>query len=179
MREIVIAGGCFWCVEAIMNRVDGVESAISGYMGGESENPTYKEVCSGTSGHAEVVKVRFDPEVIGLEDLLEIFFHTHDPTTLNRQGNDVGTQYRSAVFVADEEERAVVRGVIRRVEEQKVWDGPIVTSIEDLDTFYPAEEYHQNYFDQNGSQPYCMAVIDPKVRKFMKNYAEKAKKASA
>ena len=177
-HTITLGGGCFWCVEAIMNRLRGVESAVSGYMGGKTENPTYRDVCSGVTGHAEVVRVSFDPEVIALDDLLEVFFHTHDPTTLNRQGNDVGTQYRSVVFVADEAERSSVERVIAKVNEQGVWDRPIVTTIEEIAHFYPAEEYHQEYFDRNGGQPYCMAVIDPKVRKFLKTFGEKAKEAS-
>lgn len=173
-KEIVLGGGCFWCVEAIMKRLRGVSAAVSGYAGGANDSPTYREVCSGETGHAEVVKVSYDPSVIALHELLEVFFHTHDPTTLNRQGNDVGTQYRSVVFVADEEERRVVEEVIRKVEKEKVWPDPVVTTIEEASTFYLAEAYHQDYFEQNRSQPYCIAVIDPKVRKFMERYPEMA-----
>ena len=172
-RTIILGGGCFWCVEAIMKRLRGVREAVSGYAGGVGENPNYKDVCSGETGHAEVVKVTYDPSVIGLHELLEVFFHTHDPTTLNRQGNDIGTQYRSVVFVADDEEREIVERVIREVEEQGVWSDPIVTEIADAAPFYPAEDYHQDYFQQNRSQPYCMAVIDPKVRKFRKEFGER------
>ena len=172
-EQIILGGGCFWCVEAIMKRLRGVLSAVSGYAGGEDDSPTYQEVCSGQTGHAEVVKVTYDPSVIALHELLEVFFHTHDPTTPNRQGNDIGTQYRSVVFVADEAEREIVKEVIAKVEREGVWPDPIVTEIADTAPFYPAEGYHQDYFEQNGSQPYCMAVIDPKVRKFLKEFGEK------
>lgn len=174
-EQAVLGGGCFWCVEAIMRRLNGVVSAVSGYAGGKTENPSYRDVCSGTTGHAEVVQVAFDPEVISYEDILEVFFHTHDPTTPNRQGADVGTQYRSVIFYSDERQKEIAERKKAEVDAGDLWPDPIVTEISPLDTFYPAEDYHMNYFDTNPTQPYCMAVIDPKVRKFMKTFGEKLK----
>ncbi|NNM75627.1 peptide-methionine (S)-S-oxide reductase MsrA [Sphingomonas sp. ID1715] len=168
------AGGCFWCTEAVFDDVIGVESVESGYIGGHVENPTYKRVCDGDTGHAEAIRIVFDPDVIAYGDLLDIFFHTHDPTQLNRQGNDVGTQYRSAIFPHSPEQEAEARAAITRA--QSDWPQPIVTTIEPLSTWYPAEDYHQEYFARVGDQnPYCMAVIAPKLRKFRKSYAERLK----
>ena len=158
-----------------MQRVRGVESVVSGYAGGSVENPTYEQICSGTTGHAEVVQVGFDPEVIAYDDLLEIFFHTHDPTTLNRQGADVGTQYRSVIFTHGPEQQEVALAKKTEVDASDLWPNPIVTEITPLETFYSAEGYHQNYYNAHSAQPYCMAVIDPKVRKFMREFGEKLK----
>lgn len=166
-------GGCFWCTEAIFDRVAGVLSVTSGYAGGESEDPTYREICSGTTGHAEVIQVRFDPTRVSYADLLEIFFKTHDPTTRNRQGADVGTQYRSVVFHHSEAQKDIVEKVIRALGSAEVYARPIVTEIVPFESFYPAEEDHQEYFALNGNQPYCRAVIQPKVEKFEKVFREK------
>lgn len=170
---ITLGGGCFWCVEAVYARVEGVEEAISGYAGGHVPDPTYRAVCSGATGHAEVVQVRFRPDTIPLRQILEIFFTVHDPTTHNRQGADIGTQYRSAIFYHDEDQGAVVREVVADLDANGPWDDPIVTEIAPLDTFYPAEDYHQEYYDQNRQQPYCRAVIDPKVAKFRQRFAHR------
>ena len=172
-ESIVLGGGCFWCVEAVMKPLRGVESAVSGYAQGETENPTYRAVCSGTTDHNEVVQVTFDPEVISLHDLLNVFFATHDPTTLNRQGNDRGTQYRSGIYWATDAQRETAEAVKAELEAASVFDGPIVTEIEPLDTFYPAEAYHQDYFETNPNQPYCAAIIAPKVAKLRKHYLDK------
>ncbi|WP_343347957.1 peptide-methionine (S)-S-oxide reductase MsrA [Sphingomicrobium sp. XHP0239] len=173
-QTAILANGCFWCTEAVFLDVIGVERVESGYIGGEVVNPTYRQVCGGDTGHAEAVKVTFDPDVISYEDLLAIFFATHDPTQLNRQGNDIGTQYRSAIFPQDDEQRAVAEQAIA-AENEKL-DGRVVTTIEPDDTWYPAEDYHQDYYAQNGrTNPYCMAIIDPKLRKFRKSFAEKVK----
>lgn len=163
LKTAILAGGCFWCVEAVFQPLKGVESVRSGYIGGHVENPSYKAVCGGDTGHAEAVAVRYDPDVIDYDTLLDVFFAAHDPTQLNRQGNDIGTQYRSAVFVANDEERAAVEAAIKRAAD--VWDNPIVTTIEEATAFYPAEDYHQDYFANNPEQPYCAAVVAPKVRK--------------
>ena len=168
-----LGGGCFWCIEAVFKPLKGIEKAVSGYAGGSDPNPTYKAVCSGTTGHAEVVQLTFDPEVIPFEDILEIFFAMHDPTTLNRQGADRGTQYRSTIMFHDEAQRETAEAVILRFTEEKVYDDPIVTEVVPLDVFYPAEDYHQDYFANNTYQPYCMAVIAPKVIKLRKKYAER------
>ncbi|MEO0559610.1 MAG: peptide-methionine (S)-S-oxide reductase MsrA [Bacteroidota bacterium] len=172
MREmIVLGGGCFWCVEAVMKPLRGVESAVSGYAQGRVPNPTYREVCSGRTGHNEVVQVTFDPDVISLRDILTVFFATHDPTTLNRQGNDRGTQYRSGIYTHSDRQLEVAQAV--RSELADVFDNPIVTEIEPLDTFYPAEDYHQDYFDNNPAQPYCAAIIAPKVAKLRAQFLDK------
>jgi peptide-methionine (S)-S-oxide reductase len=169
-----LAGGCFWCTEAVFNDVIGVEHVESGYIGGHVPDPTYKQVCGGDTGHAEAVRIAFDPAVISYDDLLDIFFHTHDPTTLNRQGGDVGTQYRSAIFPHSPEQEAAAQAAISRA--QADWPDPIVTTIEPLSDWYPAEDYHQEYFARVGDQnPYCTAVIAPKLRKFRKSYAERLK----
>lgn len=163
--------GCFWCSEAIFLDLRGVVRVTSGYAGGQTANPTYEEVCSGRTGHAEVVQIEFDPADITYEQLLEVFFFTHNPTTLNRQGNDVGTQYRSVVFYHDESQKNSVEAIIQKIDAEKVYDAPIVTSIEPYIVFYPAEAYHQNYFAKNPDQPYCQVVIDPKIAKFRKKFS--------
>jgi peptide-methionine (S)-S-oxide reductase len=178
IETATLAGGCFWCTEAVFDDVIGVQSVESGYIGGHVENPSYKRVCDGNTGHAEAIRIEFDPSVISYGDLLDIFFHTHDPTQLNRQGNDVGTQYRSAIFPHSPEQESEAREAIVRA--QLDWPAPIVTTIEPLATWYPAEDYHQEYFARVGDQnPYCMAVIAPKLRKFRKSYAERLKRQSA
>jgi len=168
-----LAGGCFWCLEAVFDEVKGVTSVESGYAGGHVENPSYKAVCTGMTGHAEVVRVTFDPDIVSYRDLLNVFFGIHDPTTLNRQGADVGTQYRSAIFYHDEEQKKIAEEVIKDLEAQKIWDNPIVTTLEKLDKFYVAEDYHQEYFANNPYQPYCAAVVAPKVSKFRKHYIDR------
>ena len=174
-KEIAtLAGGCFWCTEAVFNDVIGIESVESGYIGGHVENPTYKRVCEGDTGHAEAIRIGFDPSVISYDDLLDIFFHTHDPTQLNRQGNDIGTQYRSAIFPHSTEQEASAQAAIARA--QADWPAPIVTTIEPLGPWYPAEDYHQEYFARVGDQnPYCVAVVAPKLRQFRKSYAARLK----
>lgn len=171
--SIVLGGGCFWCVEAVMLPLRGVTGVVSGYANGHVVNPTYREVCSGRTGHAEVVEVTFDPEAISLHDLLTVFFTTHDPTTLNRQGGDRGTQYRSGIYVSSEAQREVAEAVRAEITAQGIYSDPIVTEIEPLDTFYPAEDYHQDYFARNPAQPYCQAVIAPKVSKLRTLYLDK------
>ena len=173
METATLGGGCFWCIEAVFRMAEGVTSAKSGYAGGHDPNPTYKAVCSGTTGHAEVVQIVFDPEVIPYREILEIFFTVHDPTTLNRQGADVGTQYRSAIFTHDDDQASVAAEVIAAIEAEGIWGAPIVTVVEPLDTFFPAEDYHDDYFARNGGQPYCRAVIAPKVAKFRAKYAHR------
>jgi peptide-methionine (S)-S-oxide reductase len=168
-----LGGGCFWCLEAVYERVEGVASVRSGYAGGTAPGPTYEQVCSGATGHAEVVQVAFDPGVISYGDILEIFFAIHDPTTPDRQGHDVGTQYRSVVFHHSDEQRASARDVIARLEEAAIWDAPIVTQVVPLETFWPAEGYHQEYFRRNPYQPYCQAVVAPKVAKFRQRFAHR------
>jgi peptide-methionine (S)-S-oxide reductase len=171
-----LAGGCFWCLEAVYDELKGVESVESGYSGGKVPNPTYHEVCDGNTGHAEVVQVRFDPSVISYADLLHVFFTIHDPTTLNRQGNDVGPQYRSAIFYHDAEQKRVAEEVLREIEAQKLWDAPIVTEVTPFDKFYIAEGYHQEYFKNNPFQGYCRVVIAPKVTKFRQKFVDRLKK---
>src|SRR5690348_17540639 len=159
-REVAtLAGGCFWCLEAAFQDLKGVEDVQSGYAGGRAANPSYEDVCTGTTGHAEVVQITFDPQVVTFEDLLHVFFTIHDPTTLNRQGADVGTQYRSAIFYHDEEQKKIAEDLIKDLNAQKIWDRPIVTEVAKLDKFYMAEDYHQEYFARNPYQPYCMAVV--------------------
>jgi peptide-methionine (S)-S-oxide reductase len=165
-----LAGGCFWCLEAVFADLRGVSRVVSGYAGGHVENPTYRAVCDGTTGHAEVVQITFDPRVASYRELLEVFFTIHDPTTLNRQGGDVGTQYRSAIFYHSPEQRETAAQVIAELDAARVWDAPIVTEVVPLDVFYPAEDYHQEYYRNNASQPYCRAVIAPKVAKFRQKY---------
>ena len=174
--EIATFGnGCFWCTEAIFEKLKGVESAVSGYSGGTTTNPTYKEVCSGETGHAEVLQITFDPTIISFSELLEVFWQTHDPTTLNRQGNDVGTQYRSVVFYHSDEQKKLTEDYKQKLEAAKVFNDPIVTEITKFDKFYIAENYHQDYYEQNKSQPYCNFVITPKVEKFKKVFKDKLK----
>ncbi|PTQ09929.1 peptide-methionine (S)-S-oxide reductase [Sphingomonas oleivorans] len=169
-----LAGGCFWCVEAVFDDVLGVSSVESGYIGGHVANPTYKQVCGGDTGHAEAIRIHYDPAVIGYDDLLDIFFHVHDPTQLNRQGNDIGTQYRSAIFPHSPEQETAARAAIGRAQAEH--DRPVVTTIEPLTDWYPAEDYHQEYFAREGSaNPYCMAVVAPKLVKFRKSYAARLK----
>ncbi|MEJ2236893.1 MAG: peptide-methionine (S)-S-oxide reductase MsrA [Gemmatimonadales bacterium] len=170
-----LAGGCFWCLEAVFVRLKGVESVVSGYAGGSVPNPSYELVCTGTTGHAEVVQIAFDPSVVSYRDLLQIFFTIHDPTTLNRQGADAGTQYRSAIFHHTDEQRAVAREVITALTASGVWEDPVVTELIPLDTFYPADEYHQDYYERHSAQPYCRTVIEPKVAKLRQQYLEKLK----
>ena len=173
----VLGGGCFWCLDAVFRDLDGVQSVESGYAGGSGANPTYEQVCSGRTGHAEVVRVTFDPAKLSFRDLLNVFFTIHDPTTKDRQGNDVGTQYRSVVFAQTPEQRAAANDVIASLTEQKVFGRqPIVTEVAGAAPFYPAEAYHQDYFENNGGQPYCMFVVAPKVAKFRKSFAERLKK---
>jgi peptide-methionine (S)-S-oxide reductase len=171
----ILGGGCFWCVEAVFDDLDGVLSVDSGYAGGASPNPTYDAVCSGSTGHAEVVRVLFDPARLSFRDLLTVFFTIHDPTTLNRQGNDVGTQYRSVIFCQTPEQLATAQAVIAELTAAKLWRDPIVTEIANAATFYPAEAYHQEYFVRNGRQPYCQAVVAPKVAKFRKHFSDRLK----
>jgi peptide-methionine (S)-S-oxide reductase len=170
-----LGGGCFWCLEAVYNETEGVISAISGYMGGRSTSPTYKEVCSGGSGHVEVVQVTFDPAVITFRDILEIFFSIHDPTTLNRQGNDVGTQYRSVIYFHSPEQEATAKAMIAELTAEKVFGSPIVTTVEPAPQFWPAEDYHQEYFANNPYQPYCSFVVAPKLKKFRQKFAARRK----
>lgn len=175
-REIAtLAGGCFWCLDAAYRRIEGVTGVVSGYAGGHVPNPTYQQVCSGTTGHAEAVQVEYDPEAISYPEILDIFWTIHDPTTLNRQGYDIGTQYRSAIFTHDDAQKAAA--VASRDAVRKLWRDPIVTEIVPLDTFYPAEEYHQNYFARNPDQGYCVAVINPKLEKLRKQHAARLKAA--
>lgn len=172
-ERITLGGGCFWCLEAVFKDLKGVERVESGYAGGQVRNPGYREVCEGTTGHAEVVDVSFDPLVIELTDLLVIFFTLHDPTTLNRQGHDTGTQYRSIILYRDETQRATADRVRKDIEARRLWPDPIVTTIEPLETFYKAEETHQDYYARNSNQPYCQAVIAPKVTKLRKEFYER------
>jgi len=170
-----LAGGCFWCLEAVFEQLRGVKKVESGYSGGHVPNPSYEAVCTGATGHAEVTQVTFDPDQISFRDLVGVFFAIHDPTTLDRQGGDVGTQYRSAIFYHDDEQRRVAEEVVRELEAEHVFDDPIVTKIEPLEAFYPAEEYHREYYRRNPSQPYCRAVIAPKVAKLRSKYLAKLK----
>jgi peptide-methionine (S)-S-oxide reductase len=170
-----LGGGCFWCLEAVYEELRGVEKVESGYSGGPVANPTYRQVCTGTTGHAEVVQVTFDPEVVSYREILEVFFTIHDPTTLNRQGADVGPQYRSAILYHDEEQRRVAEEVISELEAEGLWNDPVVTEVTPFDAFYVAEDYHQGYYRNNEYQPYCQVVIAPKVSKFRKQYLEKLK----
>jgi len=175
METATLAGGCFWCLEAVFQQLKGVTKVTSGYAGGTVPNPTYEAVCTGRTGHAEVVQIEFDPAVVSYRELLDVFFVIHDPTTLNRQGVDEGTQYRSAVFYHSSQQKQVAEVMIAELEAGKVWDDPIVTEVVPLDAFYPAEEYHRDYFRRNPGQSYCRAVIAPKVAKLRKHYFEKLK----
>lgn len=173
-REVaILAGGCFWCVEAVYELVEGVISVESGYIGGRVVNPTYKEVCEGTTGHAEACRVTFDPSILSFADVLQVFFAAHDPTTLNRQGNDIGTQYRSAIFTLSAEQEETSRAYVKQLAASGTWADPIVTEITPAGTFYKAEDYHQNYYERNGAQPYCAFVVRPKVEKFRKQFKDR------
>lgn len=175
LETATLAAGCFWCVEAIFDDLKGVEDVVSGYSGGHTENPTYQQVCSESTGHAEVIQIRFDPSVISFKEILQIFFTVHDPTTLNRQGNDIGTSYRSAIFYHSDEQRRVAEEVIAEFTAEGVYDNPIVTEVKPFDKFWPAENYHQEYFANNPSQPYCAAVVAPKVAKFRQKFLSRLK----
>jgi len=175
-QTAVLGGGCFLCLEAVFDQLQGVISVESGYAGGRSENPSYDQVCGGDTGHAEVVRVAFDPSVLSFADLLHVFFAIHDPTTLNRQGNDIGTQYRSVIYAQSPEQRAEAQKIVAELGKSGPWDAPIVTEIGDAATFYPAESYHQEYFERNARQPYCQAVVAPKVAKFRKQFLDRLKR---
>jgi peptide-methionine (S)-S-oxide reductase len=171
-----LGGGCFWCLEAVYVELEGVEQVVSGYAGGSTPDPTYRQVCTGTTGHAEVVQITYDPDVTTYRELLEVFFSIHDPTTLNRQGADVGSQYRSAIFYHDEAQKDVAEEIIAELEEEDIYNNPIVTEVTSLDTFYEAEDYHQDYYAKNPNKGYCQVVIAPKLAKFRQKFAEKRKK---
>jgi peptide-methionine (S)-S-oxide reductase len=175
----ILGGGCFWCLEAVFRDLEGVSAVESGYAGGAKPNPTYDEVCSGRSGHAEVVKLSFDPAVVNFRDLLAVFFTIHDPTTRDRQGNDVGTQYRSVIFAQSQAQRQAAESMIREITAAKLYPAPIVTEVRGAEAYFPAERYHQEYFANNPGQPYCMAVVAPKVAKFRKHYADRLRKRPA
>lgn len=175
MEVITLGAGCFWCVESIFQNLNGVEKVVSGYSGGKVVNPSYKEVCGGHTGHAEVAQITFDPSRVSLAEVLEVFFQTHDPTTLNRQGNDVGTQYRSAIFYHTEAQKTEAQRIIKALNASGAWPNPIVTEVSAFTTFYPAEDYHQNYYNLNGDQPYCQYVVRPKLEKFKKAFKDKVK----
>ena len=179
LETATLAAGCFWCVEAVFDDLRGVEDVVSGYSGGHADNPNYQQVCSGTTGHAEVIQVRFDPSEVSFREILQVFFTVHDPTTMNRQGNDVGTQYRSAIFYHSDEQKRVAEEVIREIADAGIYDDPIVTEIVPFDKFWPAENYHQEYFSNNPNQPYCTAVVAPKVAKFRKNFVDRLKSRPA
>lgn len=175
MQKITLGAGCFWCVEAIYKELKGVEKVEPGYSGGKIANPTYREVCSGLTGHAEVIQLEYDESIIDFKEILEVFFKTHDPTTLNRQGADVGTQYRSAIFYHNENQKEVAEKVISELENSSVFDNPVVTEVTEFTAFYPAEEYHKNYYKNNPEEGYCRMVVRPKVEKFKKVFGEKLK----
>lgn len=178
LEHATLAGGCFWCLEAVFTELEGVHGVRSGYAGGHVANPTYEQVCTGQTGHAEVVEVAFDPAIISFGDLLDVFFGIHDPTTLNRQGHDVGSQYRSAIFYASEAQKTEAEDKIAELSAAGLWPNPIVTEVAKLDTFYAAEDYHRDYFARNPDQPYCQGVIAPKVAKFRKNHLDRLKKSA-
>lgn len=176
LETATLGAGCFWCVEAVFDDLRGVEDVVSGYSGGHTENPTYREVCSETTGHAEVTQIKFDPNEIDFADILRVFFAVHDPTTLNRQGNDIGSSYRSAIFYHSDEQKQIAEEIIKEVTAEGVYDNPIVTEVTKFDKFYPAEDYHQEYFANNPTQPYCAAVVAPKVAKFRQKFVNRLKK---
>jgi peptide-methionine (S)-S-oxide reductase len=178
LETATLAAGCFWCVEAVFDDLRGVKDVVSGYSGGHTENPTYREVCSETTGHAEVVQIRFDPQAISFKEILQVFFTVHDPTTLNRQGNDIGSSYRSAIFYHSDEQKQAAEEVIKEITNEGIYDNPIVTEVTAFDKFYPAEDYHQEYFANNPTQPYCAAVVAPKVTKFRQKYVSRLKSNS-
>ena len=175
LETATFGAGCFWCVEAVFLQLEGVHSVVSGYTGGATKDPDYRSVCTGTTGHAEVVQIEYDPEVISFNELLDVFWHTHDPTTLNRQGNDTGTQYRSAIFYHSEQQQTIAEESKAETDKSDLWQDPIVTEISPIAIFYPAEDYHQNYFELNPAQPYCQFVIHPKMKKFTKDFKDKLK----
>ncbi len=179
LETATLGGGCFWCLEAVYQSLEGVLKVESGYMGGTIKNPSYKEVCTGRTGHAEVVRVTFDPNIIGYKDILEVFWHIHDPTTLNKQGNDVGSQYRSAIFYNNPEQKAIAEQSKSQVVLTGFWLNPIVTEITEVSAFYKAEDYHQNYFNDNPNQPYCVYVVNPKLEKFKKQFKSRLKDDAA
>jgi peptide-methionine (S)-S-oxide reductase len=176
MEIATLGGGCFWCLEAVYQQMEGVESIVSGYMGGRVENPTYEQVCTGKSGHVEVVQLTFDPAVAPYREILEVFFAMHDPTSWDRQGNDTGPQYRSVIFYHSDAQRAMAEETIRDLNAQGIWDAPIVTEVRPAETFYPAEDYHQDYFRSHPMQPYCAFVVAPKVRKFREKFTAKLRR---
>lgn len=176
MDTITFGAGCFWCVEAIFSDLNGVEQVVSGYAGGTVKNPSYKEVCTGSTSHAEVCQLIYNPEIISYRELLEVFWQVHDPTTLNRQGGDIGTQYRSAIFYHTDEQKQIAEDYLKVLNEEQVFPNPIVTEITPINNFYPAEDYHQDYFELNGENPYCQAVVRPKLDKFRKVFKDKLKK---
>ena len=176
LETATLAAGCFWCVEAVFDDLKGVEDVVSGYSGGHKDNPTYQEVCSETTGHAEVVQIRFDPEELSFADLLRVFFTVHDPTQLNRQGNDIGSSYRSAVFYHSDEQKQTAEQIIAEINAEGIYDKPIITEVTAFDKFWPAEDYHQEYFANNPSQPYCAAVVAPKVAKFRQKFVSRLKR---
>jgi peptide-methionine (S)-S-oxide reductase len=178
-QTALLGGGCFWCLEAVFDRLRGVQSVESGYAGGGTASPTYEQVCDGDTGHAEVVKISFDPAVVSFRDLLKVFFAIHDPTTKDRQGNDVGTQYRSVIFCQTPEQRADAEAVIAEIAAARLWPGRIVTEVADAAPFHPAEGYHRSYFERNGAQPYCQFVVAPKVAKFRKEFVDRLKRPDA
>ena len=175
MEKATFAGGCFWCTEAIFQRLKGVSSVLPGYSGGEWENPSYEEVCSGTTGHAEAIQIEFDPGKISFDKLLEVFFYTHDPTTINQQGNDIGPQYRSIIFYHDLTQKRIAEKFIKKIEEKKVYRRPIATTIEQFKNFYIAEDYHKNYFERNKNAPYCNITIAPKIHKLLEKFGSEIK----
>ena len=178
LETATLGAGCFWCVEAVFDDLRGVEDVVSGYSGGNKDNPTYQEVCSESTGHAEVVRLMFDPQIIDFSDILRVFFTVHDPTQLNRQGNDIGTSYRSAIFYHNDEQRQAAEEVIKEITDEGIYDKPIVTEVTAFDKFWPAEDYHQEYFANNPNQPYCAAVVAPKVAKFRKKFVDRLKSSS-
>jgi peptide-methionine (S)-S-oxide reductase len=173
-----LGGGCFWCLEAVYDQLQGVTDVVSGYSGGTVPTPTYQQVCTGLTGHAEVVQIKFDPDQISFKEILQVFFSIHDPTTLNRQGADVGPQYRSVIFYHDQEQKATAEAMIAELEANHIWDGPIVTQVVPFEALFPAEDYHQEYYQNNPGQGYCRVVISPKVAKFRKQFAERLKTVS-
>ena len=178
LETATLAAGCFWCVEAVFDDLKGVEDVVSGYSGGHTENPTYREVCNGDTGHAEVAQIKYDPSVISFKDVLRVFFSVHDPTTMNRQGNDIGTQYRSAIYYHNDQQKRDAEEVIKEITDEGVFDDPIVTEVTPFEKFWPAEDYHQEYFANNPNVPYCAAVVSPKVKKFRQKFADRLKSAA-
>ena len=176
IQQATLAGGCFWCIESAFNSVEGVQRALSGYAGGHTDNPTYEAVCKGDTGHAEVVRVNFDADVISYREILEIFFALHDPTQVNRQGNDVGTQYRGAIFYHDDEQKAQAEAIIKEIEDEQIWPDPVVTEVVALNNYHEAEAYHQEYFKNNPQNQYCAMVVAPKLAKFKKTFAQRLRK---